>query len=281
MPTVTANGVETYYEEYGEGPPIVFLHGAVSDHRLWAEQMQPLTDEYTVIAYDCRGHGRTDGSEHDAYTIDLYADDLAAFIDAVDLDRPTICGLSMGGMIGYTYAAKYPEQLSALVTLGAPTPQLFSVTERIQRTVLPRIVNPIMENERIMGGVFWLMEKLYGEGSTGDPDKAEQIQAAHHCDVPDMDRPERTKMMRGVLQYTNTPLDYDSISVPVLAMHGENEPFVETHANYVRERLSDCATREIPDASHNSHVDNPEFITDTLREFLPSSVEQSTVQTSE
>lgn len=176
---------------------------------------------------------------------------------------------------------KYPEQLSALVTLGAPTPQLFSVTERIQRTALPRIVFPIMENERIMGGIFWLMEKLYGEGSTGDPDKAEQIQAAHHCDVPDVDRSERTKMMRGVLQYTTTPLDYDSISVPALAMHGENEPFVETHANYVRERLSDCATREIPDASHNSHVDNPEFIIDTLREFLPSSVEQSTVQTSE
>lgn len=67
MATVTTNGIETYYEEYGEGKPLVVLHGGNSDHILWAELLQPLTDEYRVLVYDLRGHGQSDGSEHDAY----------------------------------------------------------------------------------------------------------------------------------------------------------------------------------------------------------------------
>ena len=71
MSTVQTNGIRTYYEEYGEGPPIVFLHGATSDHRLWAEQATPLADDYRIITYDMRGHGRTGGSECASYTMEL------------------------------------------------------------------------------------------------------------------------------------------------------------------------------------------------------------------
>jgi hypothetical protein len=90
VPTIQTNDVETYYERRGEGPPIVFVHGAWVDHRLWTPQVEALGDDYEVIAYDVRGHGKTGGSEGRRYTIERFAADLKALVDALDLDRPTI-----------------------------------------------------------------------------------------------------------------------------------------------------------------------------------------------
>lgn len=83
-PVVDMGDIETYYEDYGSGHPIVVLHGATADHQGWAEQLQPLTDDYRVILYDLRGHGNTGGSDRDQYTLGTYVDDLASFIDALD-----------------------------------------------------------------------------------------------------------------------------------------------------------------------------------------------------
>lgn len=61
---------ETYYERYGEGPAIVFLHGAGSDHRIRAARARLLDDEFTVVVPDLRGHGYTGATERETYTID-------------------------------------------------------------------------------------------------------------------------------------------------------------------------------------------------------------------
>lgn len=109
MPTVGTNGTETYYEDYGDGHPIVVLHGALADHQVWAEQLQPLTDEYRFLLYDLRGHGKTGGSDHDRYTLDMYADDLAAFIEGLNLEKPVVLGHSLGGMVSYAFADEHPN----------------------------------------------------------------------------------------------------------------------------------------------------------------------------
>lgn len=75
MPTVRSNDIETYYEQRGDGPPIVFVHGAIVDHSQWEPQLEGLSDEYTTIGYDVRGHGRTGGSVDDPYSIDLFDDE--------------------------------------------------------------------------------------------------------------------------------------------------------------------------------------------------------------
>jgi pimeloyl-ACP methyl ester carboxylesterase len=61
MPTVRTNDIETYYERRGEGPPVVFVHGAIVDHSQWDPQLDALSGDYTTVAYDVRGHGRTGG----------------------------------------------------------------------------------------------------------------------------------------------------------------------------------------------------------------------------
>ncbi|GAA0224569.1 alpha/beta fold hydrolase [Haladaptatus pallidirubidus] len=91
MPTVRTNDIETYYEERGVGPPVVFIHGAILDHAQWELKVSFLSDEYRTLAYDVRGGDRTGGSARDTYSIDLFADDLDALITGLN---PTILSSS-------------------------------------------------------------------------------------------------------------------------------------------------------------------------------------------
>jgi pimeloyl-ACP methyl ester carboxylesterase len=171
-------------------------------------------------------------------------------------------------MIGYTFAATRPEQLSGLVTLGAPTPQTFSFGERLLRVEVTRLITPVMGNERLMSAFQWVMERVFSDSSTVDMDDIERIRETHSCDDTEMDSTERAKMMRGVQDYIGSSVDWQSVNIPVLAMYGEDEPFVEQHAEFVRERIGECRVEKIPDASHNSHIDNAEFIIEHTRKFL-------------
>lgn len=115
MPVIQTNDIETYYEHRGDGPPIVFIHGMFMSTTMWESQMDALSDAYTTIAYDVRGHGYTGGSDRTPYSIDLFAADLDALLDALEIERAVICGLSMGGTIAQAFAAAHPEKVAGLV----------------------------------------------------------------------------------------------------------------------------------------------------------------------
>lgn len=277
MPTVQTNGVQTYYEEYGEGPPIVFLHGATSDHRLWAEQARPLASDYRIIVYDYRGHGRTGGSERDSYTRQLYADDLDAFITALDLDRPTICGLSMGGMVAQRYAATYPDTITALCTLGTLTPEYFSHGEWYRIRMLPDFIGrlPPVVRYRLFSVLEWFYERKYGADAMGDIEKLERIQQTHAEEFPEIQEVELAKIDEMLASRPSISVDYASIAVPSLLMYGELEMgIVARHAKYMASVIPDAEARQIPNAGHNSHVDNSEFIIESLRELLATAAER-------
>lgn len=274
MPTIETNGIQTYYDDYGDGRPIVVLHGATADHQVWAEQLQPLTDDYRVILYDLRGHGKTGGSELDRYTLDTYVDDLAAFIDAIGLSQPVVLGHSLGGMISYRFAAEHPGNLSALITVGARTPEMFSTRERLLKTANDRVLMPLMGNERMLNAVMWAVEKFFGDESTVDVDELQQIREAHGCDTPELPPSERSKILYAVREYSTSSWSWQLSGIPVLMLYGENEPFMEPHADFLETQLEECRTAEIPDASHNAQVDNPEFICARLREFLDDTSEK-------
>lgn len=267
MPIVETNGIETYYEAYGSGHPIVVLHGAGADHQVWAEQLRSLTDEYRVILYDLRGHGKTGGSALGRYTVNTYADDLAGVLDALDLDQPVVLGHSLGGMVGYVFAHKYPEQLSALITVGARTPETFSRKEWVFKTVHTHLLVPVMRNERVREAILWAQTTLFDD-STVDVDDYERIKVAHDCAAPELVAGEYAKIMDASREYLTSRWSWQLSGVPLLMLYGEHEPFIEPHAAFLEDSVEDCETAVIPGASHNAQVDNPSFICTRIREFL-------------
>ncbi|NIN99031.1 MAG: alpha/beta fold hydrolase, partial [Anaerolineae bacterium] len=72
MPKILSNGLDHYYEQTGEGPSLVFIHGAFGDARVWEPQWKHFLWNYRVLRYDLRGHGRTGASDLDRYTMATY-----------------------------------------------------------------------------------------------------------------------------------------------------------------------------------------------------------------
>jgi pimeloyl-ACP methyl ester carboxylesterase len=106
------NGTSLYYEVTGNGTPIVFLHGFTCDHRNWDPQVRYFSKKYKVITYDARGHGQSSMPDTIPYS---YADDLAALMDYLKIEKAVIVGHSMGGTPAFFYAFNHPERVLALV----------------------------------------------------------------------------------------------------------------------------------------------------------------------
>jgi pimeloyl-ACP methyl ester carboxylesterase len=170
-------------------------------------------------------------------------------------------------MIGYVYANQHSSALSGLVTVGSVTPHLFSTGEWLYFGVMLRVVRTVATNERILNGLTWVLEQIFD--ARAGADGLERLRDEHHCDVPDIHPEESEKMLDAAVEYYGSGRPVDGIDVPVLMLYGDDElPFLQAHADYLEDRLSACRTVEIPDAGHNAHADNPEFIRDRLREFM-------------
>ncbi len=122
MAQVQANGINIYYEECGpaDGPPVLFIAGLGAATTLWQEQLDIFAREgFHVLAFDNRGAGRTD-KPSDLYSVPLFSDDTAAFMDAVGLESAHIYGESMGGIIAQDLAVRHAARVRTLV-LGCTT----------------------------------------------------------------------------------------------------------------------------------------------------------------
>ncbi|GAB3669792.1 alpha/beta fold hydrolase [Halopiger thermotolerans] len=117
MPYSQCNGADLYYEDHGEGPPIVFLHGVMASHRFFEPQLTGLSKEYRTIAVDFRGHGRSAKTEL-GHTVAQYARDLRAFLSQRDLDNIVLVGWSMGALVSWEYVDQFgTEEVRGLVDI--------------------------------------------------------------------------------------------------------------------------------------------------------------------
>jgi pimeloyl-ACP methyl ester carboxylesterase len=108
------NGVNLWYQVSGEGEPVVQIHGAGFGHFNLAPATPEISKHFKVVDYDMRGYGQSDKPIQD-YDMEVWADDLAGLMDALDISEAHVHGTSMGGMIAIVFAAKYPERTISVV----------------------------------------------------------------------------------------------------------------------------------------------------------------------
>jgi pimeloyl-ACP methyl ester carboxylesterase len=114
----SVNGIEMYYRVVGKGPPILLIHGGLSDQHVWDAQLPILARDHMVIVADSRGQGRSTRTT-EPLTYELMADDYVALLDYLHVNKVDLVGWSDGGIIGIDIAIRYPERLKSLFAQAA------------------------------------------------------------------------------------------------------------------------------------------------------------------
>jgi len=118
MPWIEVGGTDIYYQEEGQGQPLVFLHGNSSCGEAWFQQFAAFRDRFRVIAYDSVNHGHSSNSPRDEEEPDR-VDELEGFLAAMRIERPVLAGNSMGGNTIIRWAARHPGDAAALIPSGS------------------------------------------------------------------------------------------------------------------------------------------------------------------
>jgi 3-oxoadipate enol-lactonase len=254
------NGIEMSFDVRGDGPAVLLAHGFPFDRSMWAPQADVLAGSYQVVVPDLRGHGETEAPPG-PYAMDLFADDLAALLTHLGIERVVLGGLSMGGYIAFAFYRKYAARVRALI-LADTRPQADSPEGRLARfdmirlaqeqgmpavaeRLVPRLVSPktLASNPFVVAHVRRMIEATPVEGLTG----AQMAMA---------DRPDSTPML-------------GEITCPVLTLVGSDDVLIppgDVQAMTVAIRKARMAT--IPDAGHVSTLEQPEAFNAAVQRFL-------------
>lgn len=117
MPYLTQNDIRLHHTDEGNGEPVLLIHGYPLSHAMWQPQRAALSAGYRVIAPDLRGHGLSDAPTG-PITVDVFADDLAALLDALGIGQATVMGLSMGGYVTMALLRRHPQRIRAVALLA-------------------------------------------------------------------------------------------------------------------------------------------------------------------
>lgn len=113
---VWRDGVRLRYERTGRGKAVVFIHGFALDLRMWEPQWTAIAENYQAVRYDLRGFGASDPPDGKTY---CHIDDLRALLDALDIERAALVGLSIGGGIAVDFALAYPDRVRGVAALAS------------------------------------------------------------------------------------------------------------------------------------------------------------------
>lgn len=146
MARLRVNGIFVQVDEKGppDAPAVVLANSLGADMTMWAEQAEALAEDYRVVRFDARGHGRSEATGGD-YTLDLLADDVLLLLDALGIERMNFVGLSLGGMIGQVLAARAPERVSSLVLCATFASAPSDVWDERARAARSTGVGPLVE----------------------------------------------------------------------------------------------------------------------------------------
>lgn len=271
MHKIPINGLDHYFELIGEGTPLVFIHGAFADARMWDPQWQYFSSNYRVMRYDLRGHGRTGASSLDRYTIETYVDDLSSLLDALDIHTPILCGQSFGGSIAQAFAARWQEKIRALILAGS----MVAIDLSLMDKLLCRVLFPewammaaikVMSTKKFIHFSLCLGRLTIGKQFLSQDEAT--IKYLEQCMFQINDN-EYLKLWRSLYSFTLRPLE--RIICPTLVLNGENESKSMTrHTQELLRRIPLSESRIIPTAYHASNLDNVMAFNAIMEDFLHS-----------
>ena len=256
METVRAHGLDIAYERAGEGPALVFAHGAASDSRIWDPQLA-LASEFTVVAWDEPGAGRSSDVPA-GFGLPDYASCLAALVESLALGPAHVAGLSWGGTVALELYRHRPELVRTLILADTyagwkgslPEEEVRARVEGAERMVAV----PAAEFDPTLPGLF-----------AGDPPKRfvpllEELAAAV--------RPEAMSAALHVMAEADQRDLLPRVAVPALLIWGELDARSPLSvARQFEQAIPDTELVVIPRTGHVSNLEAPERFNQAIRDF--------------
>jgi len=246
-------------DDYGDGSPLVCLHGSLMDRTMFAPQARALADEYRIVAYDLRA--RTD-RWRGPYDLDDLVEDCRTVLDALDLDSAVLAGMSMGGFVAVRAALAFPERVEGLVLLDSMA-EAYPEDERAEYGDLAAGVRGA---DRMPREVAELSADLMFSGRAHEeqPGLVERWTDRWHTYPGDAVAAEieswRTEP--GVLG------ELHGLDVPALAIHGAEDQSIPPERGRRTVEALGGRMETVPGAGHPANLERPEPVNDALRTFL-------------
>ncbi len=239
------NGIRLWYAEFGQGPPVILLHGGIANSNYWGLQVRALSPAYHVIVLDSRGHGRsTRTSEPIGY--DLMSSDVIALMDYLHIGKAAIVGWSDGAIIGLDVAIHHPDRVTRLYAFAANS-------------------NPSGVKDVDKSPVFTaFIARAAKEYTQLSPTPTQYRQFV--ADIEHM----------WATQPDFTEAQLKSIAVPVWIVDGDyDEAIKRENTDYMASQIPGAGELILPEVSHFAFLQDPAMFNETLLHFLSAPADSS------
>jgi len=258
----TAPDVKLFYQDWGTGNPVVFIHGWPLSHEMWEYQMTELpTQGLRCIAYDRRGFGKS-STPWEPYDYDTLAADLKAVLDELDLRNVTLVGFSMGGGEVVRYLSRYgSDRVAKAVLLGAVTPFMLKTADNptgVDPSVFEGMLEKIKNDRPAFLESFAL--QFFGVSMLKHP--VSQSLLDWNQTLALLGSPKATLDCVHSFAKTDFRADMARVTVPTLIIHGDNDQVVPIQAS------GELSARMIPGAQYIVYEGAPHGFYYTEREKL-------------
>jgi 3-oxoadipate enol-lactonase len=256
----TINGLSVFLEGDSKNKPIIFVHGFPYDHTMWKAQVDEFSRNYFCTAYDIRGLGESPTGDGQ-FTMESFVDDLEAIITKLKLNKPILCGLSMGGYIGLRALERFEEKFSAAI-LCDTRPEADSNEGKLKRAAAIKRIN----TEGLVPFTKDFITNCYGnyykQNSKDDFEK--RIAKSSTFDAIGL-----KGSLLAMLGRNDTTEYLSKIKIPSLVICGEHDaltppPVMEAMA----EKINGADFIVIKNSGHMSPIENPEEVNKAIQGFL-------------
>ncbi len=265
---VDIDGLNLHAEVAGNGPPVVLIHGFTGTGASWRSLVEVLAPDFTTIAVDLVGHGRSGCPVAlDRYQMRRAVDDLAALLRVLGHERAAWLGYSLGGRVALQVAVHRPDVVSALFLEGA-TPGLATAEEREARVAADEVLAQRLEREGLEAFVdFWQSIALWdSQQRTLSADQRAALRRGRLAQNPVGLAGSLRGMGTGSQEWVGDRLG--GIGVPVHLTAGTLDTKFSVIAREMAEAIPDITMRLIEDAGHAAHLERPDAFNAMVREFL-------------
>ncbi|KUI97845.1 alpha/beta fold hydrolase [Vibrio sp. MEBiC08052] len=268
MKSFTVNGKTMRYQDVGTGEVLLFGHSYLWNSQMWQPQVAVLSRNYRCIVPDLWSHGQSDAAPDTMHSLKDYAGHMLALMDHLAIGSFSVIGLSVGGMWGSELALIAPERVKALVLMDTFIGLEPEVMHAKYFAMLDAAIATQSFPEPLIPQVVPMFFSEHALQQTPEPD----FVTAFRMFLMETSGPQVAEMGRiGKLVFGRRDLidEIGDLNLPVLIMVGEQDkprPVLESHL--MQDAIAGSQLIVIPQAGHISNLEQPEFVTQALQDFL-------------